>query len=97
MIPQNIGTPGPWKVTQGSPGEGVPQTLTRRMVGEALEAIESMGPIPSHLVADEMTPEPGKKWYFRSGSDRAIDKTLQLLKKWGLVRYRRGSGWEVVR
>ena len=81
------GTPGPWRADGN--------TVTRRMLSHALRAIKEQGPLTAEMVSCHLNDvRVESDWPISSGSDRAVDVTLTLLKKWGLIRFRKGEGWE---
>lgn len=87
-LPDEIGTPGPWR--------GHPNTVTREMLFQVLTYLDGK-PATADRVAHILRGcQDQSEPLINSGSARAVDVTLQLLKKWGLIRYRKGAGWEVV-
>ena len=85
-LADDVGTPGPWKAA--------PHTVTRRILEEVLEAIWKPRPggtgtkpgATASQIAAGVTPENGESAMV-FGSDRIIDVSLQLLKRWGLITY----------
>ncbi len=76
----------PADVGTAGPWKSYETTITRRMLGELLYVIRIDGPIMSRHAAVEVNPYPGE---YVSGD------MFALLKRWKLIEYRPGAGWEV--
>ena len=86
-LPDDVGTPGPWR--------GYPYELTRAMVAEAFEAISMAGPLKACGLAAGLSPGIARSKGAVGSPTHEAPPGL-LLKRWGLIRFRKGEGWEVV-
>ncbi len=103
MIPDNIGTPGPWKAGR--------ELITREVLGEALAAIQQprsgarlpswrrLGRRPDGYPLGATAAEVAEAIRHHAqnparvtGSSGLVDVSLQLLKRWHLIMYLRREG-----